>query len=41
MPVLLGQIQSLIQENISEDAMAQVNSHQKHLKLLNFLAAAL
>ncbi len=41
MPVLLTQVQSLVQDSISEDAMAEVNSHQKHLQLLNFLAAAL
>ena len=41
MPVLLSQIQSLVQEAITEDAMAEANSHQKHLQLLNFLAAAL
>ena len=41
MPVLLSQIQSLVQEAITEDAMAEANSYQKHLQLLNFLAAAL
>lgn len=41
MPVLLSQVQALIQDTISADAMQQSNYHLKQLALLQFLAAAL
>ena len=41
MPVLLNEVQRLIEENISPDAVQAMNAAVKHLALLNFLAGAL
>jgi anionic cell wall polymer biosynthesis LytR-Cps2A-Psr (LCP) family protein len=41
MPVLLSEVQRLIEENISPDAVQAMNAAVKHLMLLNFLAGAL
>jgi hypothetical protein len=41
MPVLLSEVQRLIEENISPDAVQAMNAAVKHLALLNFLAGAL